>query len=339
MDLSALGETTMAVWTRRASLALLSRGAIGALVADGSWRVVFRGVYADGGSELSAEQRAFAAILASGGGGQPVPCGPLRSDGTRAEGLVAVVCGRTAARGWEFPLIDDDDPATGGTDRYVDDVHTWRSLPHTRVPARPGEPRGHELRRHQLVLLPGEVRQHASGFWLTSALRTALDCVALLGHEAGVCVLDDGLHRELFTVADLETALAARRGWPGVQALTAAVAVADGRSESPNETLARLLLQPVLPGLTPQVRLRDGSGRIIARFDLGDEEVMLAVDMDGKRGHAGTAMVAKDRKRDRQTEVYGWTTERGTWHEVRRQQDQFVARIVAKDLQLRNRAA
>jgi hypothetical protein len=39
--------------------------------------------------------------------------------------------------------------------------------------------------------------------------------------------------------------------------------------------------------------------------------------VDGKRGHAGTRMVAKDRRRDRRTEPYGWRVERVTWHESR----------------------
>jgi hypothetical protein len=98
-------------------------------------------------------------------------------------------------------------------------------------------------------------------------------------------------------------------------------------------------LLPVLPGLVPQVELYDRFGRLVARFDLGDEEVKLAVDMDGKRGHAGTAMVAKDRRRDRRTEPYGWWTERGTWFEVRRQAREFQARVVGRASMLRRRAA
>jgi hypothetical protein len=75
------------------------------------------------------------------------------------------------------------------------------------------------------------------------------------------------------------------------------VSAADGRAESPAETLVRLLLLPDLPGLVPQVRVLDGR-RVLARFDLADEELMLAVEADGRRGHAGEVMAAKDRARD-----------------------------------------
>jgi very-short-patch-repair endonuclease len=94
-------------------------------------------------------------------------------------------------------------------------------------------------------------------------------------------------------------------------------AAADGRAESPAESVVRLLLRPVLPGLVPQVRVRDAQGRVIARLDLGDEEIRFAVEADGKRGHAGGEMVAKDRRRDRRTEANGWRVERVTWHDSR----------------------
>jgi hypothetical protein len=119
-------------------------------------------------------------------------------------------------------------------------------------------------------------------------------------------------------------------------ALRAAIAVADGRAESPAETLARLLLLPVLAGLVPQVELFDGAARLVARFDLGDPEVKLAVEADGTRGHAGTAMVAKDRRRDRRSEAQGWTTERVTWFELRREQAAVVRRMVQRDAALRS---
>ncbi len=328
----------MGVWTRRGALDLLTRGTIGHLLATGTWQRVFRGVYADGGYVLSPEQRAFAALLATGGA-EPVPLGGPRPDGTPRRRIVAAACGRTAARVWGYPLVDDDDPATGGTERFVHDVHTWRACAPVTQPPAPGEPRGHELRRHRLTLLPGELVRHPSGVWLTGPVRTALDCVLLLGHEAGVCVLDDGLHRGLFVPGQLAAAVDARAGRPGVVALAAAVAAADGRAEAPTETLARLILLPGLPGLVPQVELHDRTGRVLARFDLGDEKIKLAVDLDGKRGHAGEQMVAKDRRRDRRTEQYGWWTERGTWFEVRRRPEEFRARVVARAAARRNRAA
>ena len=126
---------------------------------------------------------------------------------------------------------------------------------------------------------------------------------------------------------DIEGAVRAGRGRAHSLALQAAVRLADGRAESPPETLARLLLLPALPGLEPQVELYDEAWRPVARFDLGDRSVRLAVECDGKAAHAGAAMVAKDRRRDRRTEAYGWRTERVTWFELRREQPAVLRRI------------
>lgn len=54
------------------------------------------------------------------------------------------------------------------------------------------------------------------------------------------------------------------------------------------------------------------------------------MEVDGKRGHAGAQMVAKDRRRDRRTEALGWQVERVTWHELHTQQAQVQARICAQ---------
>jgi hypothetical protein len=316
-DLSALGARSEGVWTRAAARTLLSRSQVDALVKTGAWQVPYRGVYADGGYDLTPEQLAYAAVFASDATDVP----------TRGRTAVkAVPCGRTAARLWGFPLVDDDDPATGATESLLEDVHTT-TRPGTAVIAGSG---ARAIHRHHLSLVPGDLARHRSGLWLTSPLRTALDCAVLLPHEAAVCVLDHGLRVKAFTAAELQAALRQRYGWPGVRAQTRAVAAADGRAESPAETLARLLLLPVLPGLEPQVRLFDDRGSIVARFDLGDRALRLAVEVDGRRGHAGTQMVAKDRRRDRRTEALGWWTERATWYDIRRRQEELRARVVER---------
>lgn len=338
-DIRSLGEASLGVWSRDQAVQAIGRNRVDQHVKERVWQSPLPGVYADAGHTLSAEQWGFVAVLASDGADQPKPFGPIDEDGKQQRRMRAVVCGRSAARIWKLPLIDDNDPATGGTERYVQDVHVWRRMRKLTAPAETFDERGYELRRHQLTLRKGDLVQHESGLWLTSELRTAVQCVALLGHEAGVCVLDNGLHRGLFTREDLEAAAAVRTGHPGVEALHQAIAVADERSESPNETLARLLLTPVLPNLVPQVEQRDRFGKVVARFDLGDKEVLLAVDMDGKAGHAGEVMVAKDRRRDRSTAKYGWWTERGTWYEVRRQQRSFVQRVVERHTILSQRAS
>lgn len=300
VDLSSLGARSLGVWTRPQALGLLTPGQVDALVRTGQWQVLWRGTYADGGLVVTTEQRAIAGVLAAGGtvrAHATTPPWPLR----------AVAAGRTAARVWDLPLVDDDDPATGAKEHLLENVAVDRHLPRRTH----GDQR---LVPHQLGIGRGDVRRLPSGLVLTSPLRTIVDLARLVPHDALVCVLDAALHRGLVTKEALAEQVEVRRGREGGPALAAAVRVADGRAEAPTETLARLLLLPVLPGLEPQVQLLDRGARVVARFDLGDRAVRFAVEADGKRGHAGTAMVARDRRRDRASRARGCLTPAAAHH-------------------------
>lgn len=328
-DVSSLGATSLGLWTRTEALALRSAAHIDAHVRAGVWQLPWRGVYADAGYVLAPEQRALAAVLASGGAGQPIPVGPPDPvTGRRRRRVRAVAFGRTAARVWGFPLIDDDDPATGAAEHLLDDVAVSRHLPTLTCG-------GRTLQRREARLFRADLLRRPSGLWVTSPARTLVDCAGLLSHDALVCALDDALHSELVSPAQLAEAVRQRKGAAHAPALRRAVALADARAESPAETLARLVLVPSLPGLRPQVELFDAVARLVARFDLGDETIRLAVEVDGRAGHAGEPMVAKDRRRDLRTARFGWSTERVTWFDVRRRQDEMRARVVATDAELR----
>ncbi|MCU1591740.1 MAG: hypothetical protein JWP11_2996 [Frankiales bacterium] len=313
MDGSALGEGTAGIWTRRSAVARLGRARVDALLRDGYWQELYPGVYTDGGTLPDPEQRGWAAVLASGGG---------------------CAAGRTAARIHALPLIDDDDPITGALELVHDDVVASRSrtvhgrellLPYDVVFARRGSADARlVLHQRRGLVAPEDTRQRGSGLLATTPARTLFDCAVLVSHEALICAVDDALHRKLVTADELAR-LAERRRWlPGAPAFRAALAQADGRAESPAETLTRLLLLPRLPGLVPQVEVR----RLGVRFDLADEAARFAVEADGRRGHTGDAMAAKDHRRDQRTSAAGWRTERVRWFELRRQQAALVARVV-----------
>ena len=316
----ALGAATLAVWTRRAALERHTPGQVATFLRTGVWQSPWPGVLADAGFVLDPRQRAHAAVLASGGEGQPFPV-PGAGQHSRVR---SVAVGRTAARCWELPLIDDDDPATGACEHLLDDV----SMPHHARPLQRTVDQGrrHELRRHRVTFRAGDVVRHPCGVFVSSPARTVLDCAVLLPLEAAVCVVDAALHRELVPPDVLAAGATARRGHPRARRLAEVLSLADGRAESPGETLARLLLRPILPELEPQVRLLI-SGRLVARFDLGDRSLRLAVEHDGRQGHEGRA--ADDQRRDAVSARQGWTTERVTWFDVRRRRAATVSRVVA----------
>lgn len=293
-----LGAGSGGVWTTADALACgLSPDQVQRRLERGEWQPLHRGTYASGGVIASPTMRGWAVVRAAGGVGR------------------AWATGRTALRMFDLPLIDDDDPATGACDLAHDDV-----LVTTRLRGRP-------------CLHPTRARVPCSSL---GAMR-GCPCVAVeyallhaagpLSQEALVCSIDASLHRGLTTTDDLALLVASCAGRPQVARLREAVGLADGRAESPLETLGRLVLKPVLPGLVPQVRILDPRGGVLARVDLGDEGLRLAVEGDGRATHAG--MAADDHRRDRVVAARGWHTERYTWFEVRRQQRVLQRRMLA----------
>jgi hypothetical protein len=319
-ELADLGASTRGIWTREQALAATTRGRVDALVRRGEWQSPWPGVYADGGITLDVEQRGFAAVLASGGDHEPV----RTAAGKRV--LRAAACGRLAARLHQLPLIDDDDPATGGREHLIDDVAvgwggraltgtapdgtTWTLLRHRR-----------HYGRRELTKLP-------SGLWATSYAATVADCALLLQPDALVCLLDALLHRRLLTPEALQ-ALVQQRAWlPGAPALRQAVAMADGRAESPNETVVRLVLTPHLPGLVPQQRLRDDRGRSSRASTSATRGCGWRPRLMGSSATPGDRMAARDQRRDRISDARGWRTERCTWFEARCRKQELVRRML-----------
>jgi hypothetical protein len=305
MTTAHLGSSTRGIWTRSEALEVLTRRQVDGRVARGEWQSPWPGVYADAGFALDGAQRGWAAVLGSGRG--------------------AVVCGRLAARLHALPLIDDDDPATKRYEHLVEDV----AVPHDAAALVRTDAWGQERRllRHRRSYDEEDVTT-VSGVPVTTVLQTVVDCAGLLRPDALVCLLDAALHQARVTTQQLADLVASRRWRPGVVALRAAVTVADGRSESPLETLGRLLLAPYLPGLQPQHRLRDEQGRVLARFDLAHALLRLALEGDGRAAHEGSRSAAKDQRRDRVSDRRGWRTERFTWFEVRCRRDELVRRVL-----------
>jgi very-short-patch-repair endonuclease len=301
MRTHSLGRHTGGVWTRQHAEAVLPSRTVTDQVAQGLWQPVLPGVYTDAGHQPDPAQRSWAALLVSGDG--------------------AVACGRTAARFWRLPLVDDHDPATQRFEEHVHDVAVTRNVGALASGVT-------TVFRRQLLLSPTEITRHANGACLTTPGRTLRDLAAVLRPDALVCAMDEALRRRLVSARELEAIVVAAKGSRHVNVLREAVQLADARAETPAESLARLLLLPHIPDLRSQVSVHEPWGELVAVLDLASDSFRLAVEVDGKRGHAGAQMVAKDRRRDRRTESLGWTTVRVTWYDLRRRPQEVVARVL-----------
>lgn len=100
------------------------------------------------------------------------------------------------------------------------------------------------------------------------------------------------------------TAWLAGRHDAGVVRAKEAAALADGRAESPPESIMRVrLLAAGLP-VVPQVEVRDSRG-FAGRVDLAIEHLRLAIEYDGA-WHGDGRQVARDRERLNRLREAGW---------------------------------
>jgi len=123
-----------------------------------------------------------------------------------------------------------------------------------------------------------------------------LACARWLGILDLVVLIDSALHLRLCTIDDVKRAAAPRR--KGAPALRAALAAADGRSESPWETLLRLLHLVLGVDVTPQVRILDRTGGFVARADLLLDGTRTVHEYDGA-DHRTADQHRRDLDRDR----------------------------------------
>ena len=220
------------------------------LCASGRWHRLRRGVYvtAAGLARIEAEGRrhqleCLAVLLALG---RPT----------------AALSHRSAARLSGFALRR----RSGGDIRLTDPTHNRRG-------------RGFVVTRAPLDA--DEVRT-IGPFRLTTAARTLIDCAREWPLEDTVVAMDSALLTRKVTEPELQRALERARRWRGGSQAVRAVALTDGRAESPLETRGRLrIVGAGLPAPELQVEIR-AEGRLVAVVDAWFDDAAVAVEFDGR---------------------------------------------------------
>ena len=158
--------------------------------------------------------------------------------------------------------------------------------------------------------------------------RAAVDVVRRRPLVGGVAVLDAVVRARLATRAELEREVDRARGARGVLVAREALALCDGRAESPPESQVRVAL--VQAGLrpVPQHEVRDARGGLVARVDLAFPEHRLAIEYDGRAAHSGDEAFVRDRQRQNALVAMGWRVLRLTAEDLRRP-EHVVAEVLA----------
>jgi Protein of unknown function (DUF559) len=230
-----------------------------------------------------------------------------------AVGLVlpprAVVCTPTAAWLWGGPTLRDDD-----LDVYVlcPNGSRLRSRPGLRVVQ--GKTDASE------VVLWGSVR-------VTSATRTAYDCLHRLSRRDGLVLADALTHLRRPTLLELTSYTEARAGMRGNRIVRQRLAEVEPLTESPMETLTRLVLvDGGLPRPVAQHEVYDADGCFVARLDLAYPWAKVAVEYDGAQHW--TQRRDDDRRRDR-LRALGWTIIVVSASDIYREPDHLVVQVAA----------
>ncbi|MGI8867586.1 MAG: hypothetical protein ACR2F6_01710 [Mycobacteriales bacterium] len=271
------------VLSRQEALAVgLTDDDVQGLLRRGRWQRLYRGVCAiDEPSDLS---QAYAAILA-------------------VRPISGVASHATAARAHGLPLLRLDRDAA---EREC--VTVGR---HCRGPFVAGL----QVYSHNL----GAADQIRIGaVHVTGIARTVMDLLLREDRATAIWAAERALATGRVSAAEITDRLEAARHVPGTVAARKAFALADCRSESPLETLARLvIIDGGLPLPEAQIPIVDpSSGELWFRVDLGYKHRRIAIECDGREVHGRPDAVFADRRRQNQLHLLGWTVLRITWYDV-----------------------
>lgn len=176
--------------------------------------------------------------------------------------------------------------------------------------------------RHINTLLEGE-RSMLDALATTTLARTVFDLARRESRRSAVVVADAALRSGL-TRAELLGVLDSHRGWPGARQARWAFGFADGRAESPLESLGRITcVEEDLPLFEPQVEVWV-HGELIARVDGLWRDRLVVFEGDGGVKFDSRGVLPKLLVRQEALREAGLTVVRAGWHDVTRRRARWA---------------
>lgn len=182
--------------------------------------------------------------------------------------------------------------------------------------------RGAVLHLRHCRLSPDEVTE-VGGVPVTTLARSVIDLARNSTLEWGVIAADAALASGLDRMQLLEAASRAR-GWPGARRAERAALFADGRAQSPLESVSRLQLARLgVPTPVSQFPVWL-DGRLVATTDFGWEEERLVGECDGRAkygqllrpGEQAEDAVMREKRREEKIRAAGYWIVRWGWEEA-----------------------
>lgn len=206
----------------------------------------------------------------------------------------------SAAALWDLPWLG----------RFPSRVHVARE--------RPGQHRHsatHTIHRDGV----GEGMQQIEGLRVVDPAYALLGIAAHHGFKQAVVAMDAALHSQTLDIARLDAAIETQRHRAGHRVLTAARQVADAASESPGETLTRLLLRDFGYAARSQVEITAHSPAFRARVDFMLTHHRVVLEFDGLVKYAdatGREALVREKAREDRLRALGFEVVRLVWADL-----------------------
>lgn len=209
-------------------------------------------------------------------------------------------------------------------------VHPAPTRTHITQEGRPNRLGDPLLVRHHGAL-PPEDRLDVDGLPVTSLPRTVIDCTTSMAAVSAIVVADSALRLGV-DAATVWERLEQGPGRRGMRTARRVLTWADGRAESPGESVTRwTLLAGGVTELDPQVPVATRLG--LFWLDLALRGCQVAIEFDGFVKYAGgygaaPRVLFEEKRRQDALEEEGWVFVRVTWSDLR-QREAVVARVRA----------
>ncbi|AQT78536.1 hypothetical protein B1R94_03670 [Mycolicibacterium litorale] len=176
-------------------------------------------------------------------------------------------------------------------------------------------------------LAPAETQQ-VLGLPITTPARTAFDIGRRLEFTSAVQRIDALMAVTDLKVDAIHAVIADHRGCRGLVQLRKVLDLVDGGSESPYESLTRILLvRNGFPRPHTQVRVCDEYGFVVARLDMGWPRWRVGVDFDGAHHWTDPKQRSRDVERYAMLSELGWIDVRLTSEMLHNNPAAFLARV------------
>lgn len=177
---------------------------------------------------------------------------------------------------------------------------------------------------HQRV---GAPLRRIAGRLATAPAWTAIETARALRRPRALATIDAALRCGACSLAELETAVREQKGRRGIVEIRHLLSHADGRSESPMESEARLIfIDGSIPPTHIQYEIRDRNGDLW-RVDFAWPEAKVAAEYDSMEWHANPATWKRDHLKTNRLRECGWDLVRFVVDDVRQHPADLVNRV------------